>query len=215
MDVRQKGSWMMATTIPIIVTNTNILVKRKGRNEFLPFNIENIENIPNVPFYHHYAKKLDESVTLFKAFLKSEYGTFLPKPVLAIIIPDDTTELERAFLQSFFSNVSKAVAISLMSQTLSSENLRYISVSRTERSIALQYISDGNVLAERYYDVNTYDAAQIKLDAARLHIDADDADVPVFVNNLSGDMLDFMDMGEVIFADTFRRSICDITVEKI
>lgn len=205
----------MATTIPIIVTNSNLLVKRKGRNEFLPFNLENLDNVPNVPFYHHYAKKLNESVTLLKSFIKSEYGSFISKPVLAIIIPDDTTELERAFLQSYFSNVSKAVAISLMSQTLSGEYHRYISVSRTARAIALHYVSEGEVLAERYYDVNTYDVDQIRLDASRLHIDADLDDVPVFVNNLNGDMIDFMDMGEVIFADTFRRSVCDITVEKI
>lgn len=205
----------MAATIPVIVTNFNLLVKRKGKNEFLPFNTETIDNIPNVPFYHHYAKKLDESVTLFKAFIKAEYGTLLPKPVLAIIIPDDTTELERAFLQSFFSNVSKAVAISLMSQTLSAEHLRYISVSRTVRSIALQYISDGEVMAERYYDAGNYDIGQIKMDATRLHIDADTEEIPVFVNNLNGDMIDFMDMGEVLFADTFRRSVCDINVEKV
>lgn len=205
----------MATTIPIIVTNANMLVKRKGKNEFIPFHIENLDQIPNVPFYHHYAKKLNESVTLLKAFIKSEYGSFLSKPVLAVIIPDDTTELEQAFLQSYFSNVTKAVALSLMSQTLSTDYVRYISLSKTERCIALQYISHGNVLAERYYDNNAYDSAQIRMDAARLHIDAEAEDVPVFVNNLNDDMLDFMDMGEVIFADSFRRSICDITVEKV
>lgn len=205
----------MAAIIPIIVTNSNILVKRKGRNEFLSFNMDHIDEVPNVPFYHHYAKKLDESVTRLKAFIKAEYGTLLAKPVLAIVLPDDTTELERAFLQSFFSNVSKAVAISLMSQTLTHEYVRYISVSRTSRCIALQYISEGEVMAERYYDSTSYDPDQIKLDATRLHIDADNSDVPVFVNNLHGDMIDFMDMGEVVFADTFRRAICDITVEKV
>lgn len=205
----------MAITIPIIITNTNILVKRKGKNEFLPFSIDNIEIIPNVPFYHHYAKQLDESVNLFKNFIKGEYGGFVSKPILAIIIPDDATELERAFLQSFFSNISKAVALSMMSQTLSSDHSRYISLSRTQRSIALQYVCDGNILAERYYDSSSYDLAQIQLDVTRLHIDAESAQVPVFINNINDDMVEFMDMGEVIFADTFRRNICDISVEKI
>lgn len=205
----------MAITIPIIVTNSNILVKRRGKNEFLPFQIENADRVPNVPFYHHYAKKLEESVSLFRAFIKTEYGGFLKKPVLAIIIPDDTTELERAFLQSFFSNISKAVALTLMSQALSPEYLRYISLSKTERSIALQYINDTQVLAERYYDSNAYDPRQIRSDANRLHIDANEDDVPVLINNLNGDMDDFADMGAAVSADVFRRTICDISVEKI
>lgn len=205
----------MAVTIPIIVTNSDILVKRKGKNEFLSFNIEGIDQIPNVPFYHHYAKKLDDSVNVFKEFIKDEYGTMFGRPFLAVIIPDDTTELERAFLQSFFLNVGKAIAISSMSQVLSNEFVKYISISKTNRCIVLQYISHGEILAGRFYDNTSYNLEQIKIDATRMHIDADYAEIPVLVNNISEDMIDFMDMGDVIFPDNFRRNICDISVEKI
>lgn len=205
----------MAVTIPIIVTNDDILVKRKGKNEFLTFNIEGIDQVSNVPFYHHYAKKLDDSVNIFKEFIKDEYGTMLGRPYIAVIIPDDTTELERAFLQSFFLNVGKALAISTMSQVLSCELAKYISISMTNRCIVLQYVSHGEILATKFYDSTSYDIDQIKIDTTRIHIDADYAEVPVLVNNLSGNMIDFMDMGEVVFPDAFRRTICDLSVEKI
>lgn len=205
----------MAYTIPVIITNDDILVKRKGKNEFIVFNHKNGEHIPNVPPYHSFAKDLAHSSNEFKNFINEEYSLHFFRPFIVAVVPDDSTPLEIAFLKSFFANNAKAVVTTRMSQVLTREHEKYISLSKSIRSISLQYVNHGEIFAERYYDSTSYNIAQIKKDITRIHIDADYDNVPVLINNMSDDMFDFADMGELIFPDTFRRTVCDISLEKI
>lgn len=47
----------MAKTIPMIITNSNILVKDRETDEFKTFNMPGVNPVPNIPFYHKNGKK--------------------------------------------------------------------------------------------------------------------------------------------------------------
>lgn len=207
----------MAKCIPMIITNTGILVKDKDSDEFRAFNMPGLESTPNIPFYHQFASKIAEDQHYFKEFVKSIYGKKLTKYVLAIIVPDDTSALESIFINEFFVNsgACKAVAQMTMGQALSKDYTRYISVSKSARNVILQYISNNEIRAVKMYDETNNDAKIIKEDAKRLHIDVEYSGVPVFVNNINMNMDDFFDMGTVITPKDFMDKISAIDVEKI
>lgn len=207
----------MAKTIPMIITNNNILVCENETKAFKPFSLPGTPMIPNIPFYHHYAEKISESQHYFKEFVKSLYGKKLSKFILAIIVPDDTTALESIFINELFvnSDACKAVAQMKMGQALSKTDESYVSVSRSSRNIVLQYVKNNEIIVSRYYDADCYDADVIKGDAKRLHIDIEYKQVPVYVNNFNMNMDDFFDMGTVISPKEFLEKIAVVDVEKI
>ncbi len=207
----------MAKCIPVIITNTNILVYDKFSEEFKAFALPGISSQPNIPFYHSFAKKIAESQHYFKTFIKNIYPGKPSKNILAIVVPDDTSTLESIFINEFFLNsgACKAVAQITMGQSLSKKHSAYISVSKSSRNIVLQYIKNNEVQACRYYDCNHYDVEQIFEDAKRLHIDIEYEKTPVFVNNFNLNMDDFFEMGEVITPKKFMDKIAVIDVEKI
>lgn len=206
----------MPKTIPIIITNERILVKERDSEKFMAFDMPGIESEPNIPFYHKFAGKISECQYYFKEFIRNEYGKKASKYVMAIIVPDDTTALEHIFINEFFlhSDACKAVAQTTMGQTLSNEHSKYISISRSCRNIILQYINNSEILAQRQYDTNDYDAKQIFEDAKRLHIDVEYANVPLYVNNFNLNMDEFLDMGQEITMKEFLDKIANVDVEK-
>ena len=56
----------MAKCIPVIITNTNILVYDRASEEFKAFTLPGISSQPNIPFYHAYAKKLQKASIILK-----------------------------------------------------------------------------------------------------------------------------------------------------
>ena len=111
----------MAKTIPMIITNKNILVRKRESEEFITFEMPGIEEVINIPFYHQFAKKIAECQRAFKDFIRDEYGKKFNKNIFAIITPDDTSPLESIFINEFFLNsgACKAVAQMTMGQALS------------------------------------------------------------------------------------------------
>ncbi len=207
----------MARTIPMIITNSNILIKNKESDEFIPFNMPGIEETMNIPFYHNFASNLGDSQLAFKKFIRDLYGKKLGRNIFAIIIPDDTSPLESIFINEFFVNsgACKAVAQMTMGQALSKEHQRYISISKSSRNITLQYINNNEVRARRLYDVNEYDVNKIIEDAKRIHIDIEYEECPVFVNNFQMNMDEFFEMGTVVTPKEFMDKIAVIDVEKL
>ena len=206
----------MPKTIPILITNRNILVKEKDENKFVAFNMPGIEDIPNIPFYHQFASKISECQYYFKEFMLKLYGKKVSKYVFAIIVPDDTTALEHIFLNEFFlhSDTCKAVAQTTMGQTLSKAHTRYISLSRSNRNIILQYVNNNEILAQKQYDTNDFDAKQIAEDAKRLHIEVEYSGAPIYINNFNMNMDEFLDMGHVVTTKDFLDKIAQVDVEK-
>ncbi len=207
----------MARTIPMIITNKNILLKNRENDEFIPFDMPGTENEMNIPFYHQFAEKLSESQVAFKSFVRDVYGKKLNKNIFAIIIPDDTSALESIFINEFFVNsgACKAVAQMTMGQALSKSEPKYISLSKSSRNIVLQYINNNEVRVRKFYDLNDYDINRIIEDAKRLHIDVEYDEVPLYINNFNMDMDDFFEYGTVITPKMFMDKIAVIDVEKL
>ncbi len=206
----------MSKTIPMIISNSCVLVLDKETREFKPFTLATVTK-PNIPFFHQYAEKIAQTQLQFKEFMQSIYGKKLSKYILAIIVPDDTTVLESIFINEFFVNsgACKAVAQATMAQSLSKNHSRYISISKSDRNIILQYINNNEIMATRYYNGSDYDVNTIMEDAKRLHIDIEYAGVPVFVNNFNMNMDDFENVGQVITPKEFMDKVADIDVEMV
>lgn len=206
----------MSKTIPVIISNSCVLVLDKETKEFKPFTFATVTT-PNIPFFHQYAEKIAETQLRFKEFMQGIYGKKLSKYILAIIVPDDTTALESIFINEFFVNsgACKAVAQANMALALSKNHSRYISLSKSDRNITLQYINNNEILATKYYDGYDYDVKEIMEDAKRLHIDVEYAGVPVFVNNFNMNMDDFEQLGQVITPKEFMDKVADIDVEMV
>lgn len=207
----------MAKTIPMIITNKDILVFDREKEKFISFDMPSIEKYPNIPFYHMFAQKISECQHYFKEFIKQIYGKKFSKNILAIITPDDTTPLEQIFINEFFLNsgACKAVAQMTMGQALSKDHERYISISKSSRNIVLEYVAHTEIRARKIYDFNDYNTKTIMEDAKRLHIDIEYKNVPVFVNDFNLNMEEFYEMGTVINPKEFMDKISVIDVEKL
>ncbi|MBR2133662.1 MAG: hypothetical protein IJ851_03020 [Eubacterium sp.] len=207
----------MAKTIPMIITNSDILVKEKDSDEFKAFQLPSIQDIPNIPFYHIFAERIAESQYYFKEFMKELYGKKLSKYILAIIVPDDTSKLESIFINEFFVNsgACKAVAQMPMALALSKEDNNYISISKSQRNVILEYIKDREIIVKKQYNADTCTPMQILRDAKVVHIDVEYDDIPVYVNNFNLNMDDYLEMGEIIGKKRFLQKIAQIDVEKL
>lgn len=206
----------MAKSIPVVVTNSTVLVKDGETDNFKEFYVSGLPEQPNIPFYHQFAGDIQKYQNMFCTFIKSLYGKRISKYVIALIVPDDTSRLESIFLNEFFlhSGVGKAVAHATMGQALSKDE-QYISLSRTMRNIVLQYIKNDEVVAQKFYDIHNYDPATIRLDAQRIHIDVEYKKTPVYINNFTLDMDEFFDMGTVITPQRLLEIVSELMVEKI
>lgn len=207
----------MAKTIPMIITNTNILIKDKDSDEFKPFTMPALTSVPNIPFYHQFAERIAECQYYFKEFIKGIYGKKLSKYIFAIIVPDDTSKLESIFINEFFvnSDTCKAVAQMPMALAIAKDDEKYVSISKSHRNIVLEYVRNHEAVVVKYYDMNTIDPSVIIEDAGRLHIDLEYSDVPVYVNNFNLNMQEYTSLGKVISPKEFMEKIAEIDVEKI
>lgn len=207
----------MPKTLPVVITNKDILVYDREADEFKAFAMPNIEQVDTIPFYHQFAKKISECQYYFKEFVKRIYGKRTSKFIVAIIVPDDTSALESIFIKEFFlhSGVGKAVAIMKMGQAISKAHSRYITISKSCRNITLQYINANEVRASKHYPIYDYTPSQVVEDAKRLHIDIEYAGVPVFINDLNMNMDDFDGIGQYISTKDFLDKIAVVDVEKI
>lgn len=207
---------VMPKIIPMVITNKDILVKKSDEDTFVSYTMSNKQANPNIPFYHQFAAKISESQYYFKQFLKDLYGKKVSKYVLAIIVPDDTSPLEQIFINEFFlhCDACKAVAQTTMSRVLTKDYTSYISISKTDRNVILQYINNDDIMAEKMYDVNKYDTNQVFEDAKRIHIDVEYDEVPIFVNDFNMNMDDFHQIGQVITTKDFLDKIANVDIEK-
>lgn len=207
----------MAKTIPMIITNENILVKDKESDEFKTFNMPALSDIPNIPFYHQFAEKIAECQYYFKEFMKTLYGKKLSKYIFAIIVPDDTSKLESIFINEFFVNsgTCKAVAQMPMALALSKEDNKYVSISKSNRNIILEYVRNHESVVTKYYDATTSDPKIIAEDAQRLHINLEYEKVPVYINNFNMNMDEYFNFENIISPKQFMEKIAEIDVEKL
>lgn len=207
----------MSKTIPMIITNRDILVYDAESEEFKAFDMPGIDIKPNIPFYHEFAQKIAECQHYFCEFMKKIYGKKVARSILAIVVPDDTTALESIFINEFFINsgACKAVAQINMGQALDRHHSKYVSISKTSRNIILQYICNNEVKVKKLYDKDFCDIDAIAEDTKRLHIDIEYLNVPKYINNFNMNMDAFAEIGEIISPKQFMDKISVIDVEKV
>ena len=145
------------------------------------------------------------------------YGKKLSKYIFAIIVPDDTSKLESIFINEFFvnSDTCKAVAQMPMALAISKEENKYVSISKSDRNIILEYVRNHESVVTRFYDINTTNPQTIKEDAKRLHIDLEYESVPIYINNFNMNMDEYLDFANIITPKQFLEKIAGIDVEKL
>lgn len=178
----------------IIVTNNSLIIK-KDKSEVERV-IEFPSFIPNVPFYCHF---FDED----KNYLKDMKNLVRELKVgsAVIIVPDDASdfEVDKRVLTEFLalSGVSKN-EIKPQSSLLGLSSEKYVSISRSVRTLSLRYTAYDKVLGKKYYDKSYKDLEQISLDIKRLHSDCEMENISVYINNINEDMEEFGGLGRLI-----------------
>jgi len=192
-----------STIFHIIIGYDNLIIKKKGEQsqhlvEFTSF-------IPNVPFYYHF---FDQDKTYTKD-MKSLIKKLKIRNAI-VIVPDDAIDIEvdRKIFTDFFMQCGvKKVQLKSQCFFLSSDNKKYISISRNTRNIVLQYIVNDKYIVKKYYDRNYADVKQIALDTKRLHADCEYDSIPIYINNINNDMDEFMSIGILVNLDNYIANI--------
>jgi hypothetical protein len=179
----------------VIVGNNSLIIKRE--NSDLEGVIELQSFIPNVPAYYHL---FDEDKEDYIKDIRVQIKSYKIKNA-TIIFPDDSMNLEtdqRILIEFFLQSGVKKVQASFQCFLLNLENKKYISISKTTRSIVMQYISYNKSIAIKYYDKNYDNIEQIKADMKNLHTDLTFNMMPVYINNINNDMERFIGVGKLV-----------------
>lgn len=177
-----------------IISNKSLIIKKE--NDDLE-SIKAFESfIPNVPFYYHF---FDEDKPNIED-IKNEI-TKLRMKNLTIILPDDAIDLEvdkRILTEFFLLRGIKKVQVKAQCVYLSLFNEKYISISRTTRTMVLQYIVNNKSIVKKYYDKNYIDMKEIALDVKNLHTECEYENIPIYINNINNDMDKFEVIGTLV-----------------
>jgi hypothetical protein len=181
----------MAKFYVIVCKNRFVIIRKDDISKTI---IDFQSYIPNVPFYHH----------LFDND-KKEYINDIMKQIkrlkiknAEIILPDDCLDLEvdkRILIEFFLQCGVKKVQVNFQYFYLNLYNKNYISVSRTTRTVVIQYTSYNKVISKKYYDKDFMDMEKIAIDIKNLH---PDCNMPVYINNINNDMEGFSDIGNLV-----------------
>ncbi len=177
----------------IIVGHSSLIIKKEGDN--LENKIDYASFIPNIPFYYHFFDEDKNYISDMKSLIKK-----LKIRNAVIIAPDDAIDLEvdRKVLTEFFLQCGvKKVQIKSQCFLLSLDN-KYISISKTTRTLILQYIVNKKTIVKKYYDKNCIDIEQIALDIKSLHADCSYESIPIYINNMNNDMEKFRKIGTLV-----------------
>jgi hypothetical protein len=179
----------------IIVSNNSFIIKREGNASENIIHLESF--IPNVPAYHHLfdtdKKGYTEGITKQIKGLKIKNA--------AIICPDDAIDIEidkKILFEFFLQSGVKKVEINPQCFFLNLESKKYIAISKTTRTIVMQYIVYKQSVSKRYYDKAYDDLEKIKSDMKYLHPDCEYDAIPVFVNNINNDMESYKGIGNLV-----------------
>ncbi|MGH4118005.1 hypothetical protein [Clostridium sp.] len=178
----------------IIVGHKSLVIKKEGDNSENIIDFESF--VPNVPFYYHF---FDED----KNYIKDMTSLIKKLSIrnATIIVPDDSVEIEvdrKIFTEFFLKCGVKKIQIKSQCFLLSLDNNKYISISKTTRTIVLQYIVNNKSIAKRYYDKNYTDMEQVALDINNIHVDCEYERVPIYINNINNDMEKFKIIGSLV-----------------
>lgn len=198
----------------IVVGKDKLIIKKEGDN------LENIidfssitHKVPNVPFYYYLFDEGKIEINNAKTEIKN-----LKIRNATIFLPDDCMELEvdKKILTEFFMLCGvKKIEIKFQGLFMSSEDKKYISIAKTSRAIALQYIVNEKLIAIKYLDNCNMDKEKIKLEVSNIHYECEYENIPIYINNINQDMEEFNDIGALISLKDIVNNISIIHAEKL
>lgn len=182
----------------IVVGNSSFFIRKEASDINVEIQLETFA--PYIPPYHHL---FDENKRSYLLDVTSQIKRLRMKNV-TIILPDDSVELavESKILTGFFTEngVSKIKA-TYQCFLLNLDNKKYISLSKTTRNIVMHYIAYREASATRYYDINHTNIEEIAEDLKNIHNHCKYNDIPVFMNNINGNMEEFNSLGTLVSLD--------------
>lgn len=157
-------------------------MKNKGRTEIRC----TIPAPPHRPFYHmllaqdeRYAIDIVEQMPVIKSIIST---------LVCILLPDDATAVDMRILHTLFKyrmRANKAVYIS-PSALLQTGSAPCLTLAQTERCYVLRYIKDKNVLAMKYYSLDSMLPENMENAVRELHEDCAGKNLPLYINGLTG-----------------------------
>jgi hypothetical protein len=190
----------------VIVGNSSLIIKKE--DDDLESVIELQTFIPNVPAYHHL---FDIDKEDYIKHIRSQIKSLKIKNA-TIIFPDDSIDLEadqRILIEFFLQSGVKKVQVNFQCFLLGVYDKKYISLSKTARTIVMQYIAYNKTIAKKYYDRNYADTEQIIADMKTLHTDLTHSMVPIYINNINNDMEGFRAVGKLVSLHDFTANMID------
>lgn len=187
----------------VVVGHKSLIIKKEGDES--QNIIEYSSSVPNIPFYHHFFDEDKNYIEDMKSVVKK-----LKMKNALVIIPDDSIDCtadKRIFSDFFIICGVKKVYLTSQCFLLNPNHKKYIAISKTTRTIVLQYIVDNKSVVKKYYDKNYTDIDQIALDARNLHIDCQADNIPIYINNINNDMEKFKSLGTLISFDQYIANI--------
>ena len=198
----EEGSDAVLTPkIFILVQNNGFVYQKEDKKEYQSFPVEEPGRIPNVPFYHYLLSAGKTYQKQLTKLLKKESNSIF-KPNFYICLPDDTVETDRNLLLGFFYGCGAGIIYSgEQCQYLGSKNENYLSLSRSERAIALRYVKQGEILATRYYEKTFSDPSAMKQEMFALHPDCQAGTLPVLIYDPEEALVPFYCLGQKVSLD--------------
>ncbi|MBU3146753.1 hypothetical protein [Clostridium sp. CF012] len=193
----------------IIVAHKNLIIKKEGENSETIIDFASV--IPNVPFYYHF---FDEDKTYIKDMTSLIKKLNIRNAI--IIVPDDSVDIEvdrKVFTEFFLKCGVKKIQTKSQCFLLSLDNKKYISVSRTARTIVLQYIVNNKSIVKKYLDKNYTDMKQIALDVKNIHPDCEYESIPIYINNMNNDMEKFKVIGPLVSLNNIITNITNYKMD--
>lgn len=187
-----------AANFYIIVSNNSFIIKKEG--EPLEKTIELQSFIPNVPAYHNL---FDKDKANYIEDIRKQIKSLKIKNAV-IVLPDDAVDVEvdqRVLIEFFMLCGVKKTQLNFQCFLLSLQDKKYVSISKTVRNMVVQYIEYNKVISRKYYEKDYSDMEQLVLDIKSLNGDYEYGMIPVYINNMNGDMESFNIMGNMVSLD--------------
>ena len=155
--------------------------------------MKNLNDIPHVPFYHC----LKDSNSLEGNFKRKNNERI--KNSLFCLLEDDANYIDKVILEKYSKEYLKASKLSFVEQCsiLNMNKEKYVTVSKTERSIVISYIENNSVIKKSLLDTKV-DIAEVEaVIKDYMYIDRFES-IPLYINNVNDNMSEFSSMGIIV-----------------
>ena len=183
----------------IMLVAKDKFIFRNSKNKEEVLKIKEPIEIPHVPFYHY----LFDSDSLEGDFKIKNNERI--KNSLFCLLEDDANHIDKVILEDYCREYLNTSKVSFIEQSvvLNMEHNKYVTVSKTKRSIVVAYIENNSVIKKNLLDIKVEIAEVEEIIKDYMYTNRFES-IPLYINNINDDMSEFSFMGilvgkEVIF----------------